>query len=323
MQEKHSVLITGGSGYIGTAVTKKLLDDGHHVIVYCNLSSGHRNLVDSRAVFVEGDILDGARLDYILKVHECDTVIHLAARKSVGESELNPYEYYQTNVVGTLTVLEQMYRNDVTKLIFSSTASVYSSEDELHYHKEDDKILPVSIYGSTKFVAEEIIKQYHRSGFLDEFLIFRYFNVAGDAGLGFTDFQGQNIFPKLMSAYINQVSFEIFGDNYPTSDGTALRDYVHLIDLVRAHQLAIKSCCNGGGVYNLGSGKGYTVKEVVDEFLTQLDNNLEYRMAKRRPGDAGANCASIFKAERDLGWSPQFGLSDMVSSTISAYSNML
>jgi len=311
-----SILITGGAGYIGTACTKILLDKGYEVVVYDNLSNGREEKVDGRAQLYEGDILDTDSLSRVFNKHDFDHVIHLAALKSVGDGEDEPEKYYENNVVGTLNILKQMRTHKTPSVFFSSTAVVYKPQKEGVY-SETDPIGPTSIYGSTKVLCEEMINQYERLGFIKNAIIFRYFNLAGDIGINYIDPNPKNVFPLIAKSAQEENDFHVFGDTYKTRDGTGIRDYIHLQDLIDAHTLALDK--NISGTFNLGTNHGSTVLELIEQFSKTLNKTVPYRIVECRGGDEAVLLADAKKANTVLGWSPKKTLQDMVLSTLNTY----
>ena len=311
-----NILITGGAGYIGTSLTKRLLDEGLGVTVFDNLNTGQRELVDKRAQFVLGDVLDCVGLEKVCVSNHFDSVIHLAALKSVREGEQNPSEFVEKNVIGTLNVLETMKKNRIRSLIFSSSAAVYQ-ENDIGIYDENCPLSAKSIYGSTKIICEELITQYERLGYFNQTIIFRYFNIAGDSGIKFFDKHAQNLFPVLARANLENKPFSIFGNDYNTPDGTAIRDYIHLSDLTEAHVLCLKN--KSSGVFNLGTERGTSVKEIVNKFNKHCPQPLVIEEIERKIGDAEKAVANSTKAKLQFGWAAQFSLEDMINSTIETY----
>lgn len=311
-----SFLITGGAGYIGTALSRRLLDQGAQITVFDNLITGRRDLVDPRARFVMGDVLSYVDLSLLCATNNFDTIIHLAALKSVGDSETAPRDFMNVNVSGTLNILEMMKEYQIYSLVFSSTAAVYK-ENSTGVYDEDCALSPMSIYGSTKLICEELIRQYERLGHIRQGLIFRYFNLAGDSGLNFFDRFAQNVFPMIARACLDNHAFSIFGDDFPTPDGTGIRDYIHLNDLVEAHVLGMNQ--NMTGVFNLGTQDGTSVMDLVERFNNQLTVPLKVQVVARRPGDVAKAIANPSKAKRAFNWVAKSSIDEMVKSTIKAY----
>lgn len=311
-----NILITGGAGYIGTACTNAFISAGHNVIVYDSLVSGQKEKVNDKATFIQGDILDDESLDEVFSLHSVDVVVHLAALKSVADGQTNPEEYYRVNVMGTLHLLEAMRKAQVKNIVFSSTAAVYQP-NETGIYKEDDSIQASSVYGSTKVMCEELFRTYQSLGYLSQVTIFRYFNLAGDSGALFLDSNAQNVFPLLAQAIQKEKEFKIFGNNYETRDGTCIRDYIHIDDLVDAHIKAI--AVNSSGTFNLGTEIGVTVQELVDAFEKISGKPLLTIEAERRDGDLPQAIADASQAKQQLDWHPSKTLEEMISSTLSLY----
>lgn len=315
---QKNILVTGGAGYIGSAIVSDLVAAGHHVVVYDDLSTGKREKVTPGAALVVGNMTDESALAAVFATHSFDAVIHCAAKKAVGESEQEPALYFKHNVGGTLNLLTQMAAHQVPHIIFSSTAAVYAPPaDGVTPVTEEDVVHPASVYGQSKLMAETLIREFHRTDKLGQYTILRYFNVAGDAGLGYREEQAQNVFPLIARALAADTTFYMFGDDWPTADGTGVRDYIHVRDLAVAHVLALSS--TDSAIYNLGTGSGYSVKQLVTAFETQSGRTLQAVVAPRRAGDVAVTVANAEKAKQALGWEPKCTLEDMVESTISVY----
>jgi UDP-glucose 4-epimerase len=311
------ILVTGGAGYIGSACVAELLKGGHQVVVYDNLSTGQVRHVPAEVIFVEGDLLDGERLQKLCEANSFDAVIHSAAKKAVGESEQNPGWYFDNNVVGSQNLLKSVTSTGVRHLIFSSTATVYAPVTDNSLLTEQSPIGPVNVYGNSKLMVETLIKEYARIGKLPQYTILRYFNVAGDAGLDFEESKAENVFPLIAKSIKNEVPFKIFGTDYPTKDGTCVRDYIHLKDLAAAHALALNT--TESRVFNLGTETGYSVQDLVDAFSEELGRPLNINLVERRPGDVAVIVAQAAMARRHLSWQPQQTLKSMVSDTLRVY----
>jgi UDP-glucose 4-epimerase len=316
-KSSQSVLVVGGAGYIGSACVVALLDDGHVVVVYDNLSTGQKDKVDSRAKLVVGDILDEKTLAELFLGHRFDAVFHFAAKKAVGESEDDPSLYFKNNVSGTINILSLMHTHNVPTIIFSSTAAVYAPSDVDPIFTEGSPVGAISVYGQSKALSEKIIHDFARTGKIKLYSILRYFNVSGDAGLRFKEKNAQNVFPLLAGAIAEGKAFTIFGDTHDTHDGTCVRDYIHLKDLVKAHLLALKS--NESHVYNIGTSQGYSVKELVDAFEKVTGKKMNVVVGPPRKGDAVRVLADSKKATTLLGWEAEHTLEDMVQSTWDSY----
>jgi UDP-glucose 4-epimerase len=301
------VLVTGGAGYIGSVVTEELVKDGHEVVVYDNLSKGHRGAVVDGADFVEGDLLEADKLRQTLKDKRTDAVIHMAASSLVGESVENPAKYYHNNVVAGLVLLDAMRDCGVSRIVFSSTAATYG-EPESQPIFETAPTNPTNTYGETKLTFERAMHWYERAHGL-RYASLRYFNAAGASEKCGEDHDPEtHIIPITLQAATGKRPYvEIFGDDYPTSDGTCIRDYIHVIDLARAHILALDVLSEHSAIYNLGcGGDGYSVREVIETARRITGKEIPVRMGARRAGDPAVLIASSDKIKRELGWQPQF-----------------
>ena len=309
------ILVTGGAGYIGSACVKKLVEDGCEVIVVDNLSKGKKELVDEKAVFYKGDLVDVIFLEKVFKDNKVDAVIHFAAYKAVGESMENPAKYAD-NIAGTINLLDLMVKYDVKKIIFSSSAAVYG-EPEYSPIDEEHRLMPINYYGFTKQKCEEIIDWYSRlKGIVG--ISLRYFNVAGDAGLNYIDPEAENIFPIIMEVFTGvREKLVVFGKDYETRDGTCIRDYIDINDLVDAHILALD--LGESTVINIGSEKGTSVKELVDGFEKEWGKKLNWEYGPRRSGDPAKLTASAKKAKELIDWKASRDINDMIKSTVRAY----
>ena len=301
------VFVTGGAGYIGSVVTEQLVGDGHEVVVYDNLIKGHRGAVVEGAKFVEGDLLDADKLHQTLNEHRIEAVIHMAASSLVGESVEAPAKYYHNNVVAGLVLLDAMHDCGVSKIVFSSTAATYG-EPESQPIYETAPNNPTNTYGETKLAFERAMHWYERAYKL-RYASLRYFNAAGATEKCGEDHDPEtHIIPITLQAATGKRSHvEIYGEDYPTPDGTCIRDYIHVIDLARAHILALDVLSERSGIYNLGcGGDGYSVRDVIDTARRVTGKDIPVRMGPRRPGDPAVLIASSDKIKKDLGWQPQF-----------------
>lgn len=303
------VLVTGGAGYIGSVVVEELLADGHHVTVLDNLSKGHRDAVAPAASFVRADLHDRRHLRELLAASEIDAVVHMAADSLVGESVRDPGKYYRGNVIGGLGLLDAMVETGVTRLVFSSTAAVYG-EPEAQPIEETAPLVPTNPYGETKLAFERALPWYARAYGL-KFASLRYFNAAGASERCGEDHEPEtHLIPLVLQAAAGRLAHvTVFGDNYPTPDGTCIRDYIHVIDLARAHVLALAALDErGSAVYNLGcGGAGYSVQEVIAAARRVTGVPIPVRVGDRRAGDPAVLVASSRKIQAELGWSPRFG----------------
>lgn len=312
-----TVLVTGGAGYIGSACVDALIKRGDSVVVFDNLVTGQAEKIPAGALFIEGDVTDGKSLEEVFANHRFDSVLHFAALKAVGDSETEPGKYFHNNVVGTLNLLDVMGKYDVPHIVFSSTAAVYDPEADVTTYIETAPTAPCSVYGQTKLITEKLIQEYVRTKVIKRYSILRYFNVAGDAGLSFLERDAKNVFPVLLQALEKGQAFKIFGTDYPTKDGTCVRDYIHLSDLISAHLSTLDS--DDLGIYNLGTSNGYTVRELISAFEQVSEKKLIVEEAPRRAGDAAVALADATKAREQLGWQPKKTLTDMVESTLAIY----
>jgi UDP-glucose 4-epimerase len=300
------VLVTGGAGYIGSVVTEELLRDDHEAIVYDNLVKGHRAAIVGEAKFVEGDLLDTDTLRRALRDNNVEAVIHMAAYSLVGESVEQPAKYYYNNVTAGLALLDAMREENVKHIVFSSTAATYG-EPEKQPIAETDPTNPTNPYGETKLAFEHALRWYDEAYGL-RYASLRYFNAAGATEkCGEMHDPETHIIPIVLQAATGKRSHvEIYGDDYPTRDGTCVRDYIHVVDLARAHILALKVLNEGSRIYNLGcGGDGYTVREVIETARAVTNREINVKTGKRRAGDPAVLVASSNKIKRELGWQPE------------------
>lgn len=302
-----NVLVTGGAGYIGSVVTEELLNDGHAVVVYDSLYKGHRTAVDARAKFVHADLNDTERLATALKETDTEAVVHMAADSLVGESVEQPEKYYRNNVVAGLSLLEAMRACRVRKIVFSSSAATYG-ESQKQPIEENDPTNPTNPYGETKLAFEqELHRQEQAYGI--RYASLRYFNAAG-ASRQFGEWHDPetHLIPLVLRvAGGSRAELQVFGDDYPTRDGTCVRDYIHVIDLARAHILALKILDERSAIYNLGcGGDGYTVREVIEIADEVTGRRIPTNIMGRRAGDPAVLIASSQKIKSELGWEPKF-----------------
>lgn len=301
------VLVTGGAGYIGSVVTEQLIGDGHEVVVYDNLSKGHRGAVVEGAEFVQASLSDAETLRKTLSDRKVEAVIHMAASSLVGESVEQPSKYYLNNVVAGLVLLETMLLGDVKRLVFSSTAAVYG-EPETQPIEETAVTSPTNPYGETKLAFEHALKWFDGAYGL-RYASLRYFNAAGATEKCGEDHDPEtHIIPITLQAAAGKRSHvEIYGEDYPTPDGTCIRDYIHVIDLARAHIQALEALDEGSRIYNLGcGGAGYSVREVIDTAARVTGKEIPTRFGPRRAGDPAILVASSDRIKSDLGWRPQY-----------------
>lgn len=300
------ILVTGGAGYIGSVVVEELLRDGHDVAVFDNLSKGHRESVPANASFIEGDLLETEKLRAALSGSKTEAVIHMAASSLVGESVKEPAKYYKNNVVAGLSLLEAMLQADVKKIVFSSTAAVYG-EPQKQPIEETDATSPTNTYGETKLAFERTLAWFETAHGI-YYASLRYFNAAGATELcGEWHDPETHLIPIILQTALGQREhIEIFGDDYPTKDGTCVRDYIHVVDLARAHILALSILDERSAIYNLGcGGDGYSVRNVIDVAREVTGKDINVKYGERRAGDPAVLIASSEKIKRELNWKPE------------------
>lgn len=322
MAPRKNILVTGGAGYIGSQVVKQLHLAGYHPISIDNLYSGKAESV-IYGTFIEGDIGKREDLDHIFKTHSIEAVIHLAAYIEVGESVLNPSKYYQNNVVNTLCLLNAMRDHGIHSFIFSSSAAIFGSPKTIDPIKEEDPKAPINPYGESKLMVERILKDYEKAYNLS-FVSLRYFNAAGgdpDGEIKNYKTKVSNLIPVLLKNIKNDnFPTVIYGSDYPTEDGTCLRDYIHVADLAEAHVKALQYLLSGGksSYYNLGTGSGVSVKQVFATTEKILKIKIHKKYVSRRLGDPAVLVADGSKAFKELDWSPKYSLEDMIQHAWSA-----
>ncbi|MEI7731474.1 MAG: UDP-glucose 4-epimerase GalE [Verrucomicrobiota bacterium] len=308
-----NVFVTGGAGYIGSVCVEELLNAGYAVTVWDNLSEGHRSAVDRRATFVQGDLADRAGLARAVKDSGAEAVIHFAANALVGESMTNPSKYFRNNVASALNLADASVEAGVKKFVFSSTCATYGMP-EIMPMTEVLPQRPVNPYGESKLMFEKILLWYQQLHGL-EFVAFRYFNAAG-ASRQFGEHHRieSHIIPNVLKVAQGQKTHcEIFGTDYPTPDGTCIRDYIHIIDLSLAHILALQP--GKSGFYNLGNGDGYSVRQVIQMCEKVTGKKITALEKPRRPGDPPRLVAAADKARRELGWVPKYPTLEAIVST--------
>ena len=303
------VLVTGGAGYIGSHVVEMLIERGYEVVVFDNLSAGHRAAVHASAQLVVGDLLNKADVAAVFAAHQFDGILHFASHIMVGESMENPFKYLHDNVVGMMNLLEEATRNEVKRFILSSTANLYDEPETIPI-KETEPLIPGSVYGETKFMGERMLMWMDRIYGL-KYCALRYFNACGASPLGHI---GEDHAPEThLIPIILQVALgkrdhvSIYGTDYDTPDGTCIRDYVHVLDLAEAHILAFEALADGRSrVYNLGSGTGYSVRDVIETARRVTGHPIPTQEGPRRAGDLPVLVADSSLIKRELGWSPEF-----------------
>jgi len=304
------ILVVGGAGYIGSICSAVLLDEGHQVVIFDNLSEGHRRALDPRAEFVEGDLVDRQSIEKTLAKHRPDAVMHFAANALVGESMQNPSKYFRNNIANGLNLLDAMISAGVEKIIFSSTCAIFGPPERVPI----DEMMPagpISPYGESKLAFEKILRWYGEIHGL-KFVSLRYFNAAGaSTNFGEDHRLETHLIPNVLKVALGEKpNVEIFGTDYETPDGTCIRDYIHILDLARAHILALSS--PKSDFFNLGTGGGASVREVIDSCRKVTGRKIDIVEKPRRPGDPPRLIASSEKIKRELGWKPQFQSLDAI-----------
>jgi len=322
-----AVFITGGAGYIGSHTIVELLNENQQVVVLDNLSNSSEEalrrvegITGKSVTFYQGDVLDSAMLDTIFSKHDIESVIHFAGLKAVGESVSLPLKYYQTNVAGTLTLCEAMARANVKNLVFSSSATVYGDPATLPI-TEDFPTGATNPYGQSKLMVEFVLSDLAASDPSWNIAVLRYFNPVGAHVSGLIG-EDPNDIPNNLMPFIAQVAvgkrecLSVFGDDYNTPDGTGVRDYIHVVDLAQGHLKALLKLKTNPGLvtYNLGTGQGYSVLEMVKAFEVACGNTIAYKIVERRPGDIAACYANPLKASQELGWVATHTIEDMANS---------
>lgn len=324
MDNKSTILVTGGTGYIGSHTVLQLLDADYNVIILDNLCNSKleslkrlKKISEQEIKFYQVDLLNYEKLEEVFKNESIDAVIHFAGLKAVGESVNIPLHYYKNNVSGTINLCEIMQKYNVTKMVFSSSATVYGDPHKVPI-TEDFPLIATNPYGWTKLMIEEILRDLHRSDNSWDLAILRYFNPVGAHKSGEIG-EDPNGIPNNLMPYISQVAIgklnelTIFGDDYPTKDGTGVRDYIHIIDLAEGHIKALDKLMQSPGcvTYNLGTGNGYSVLEMAKAFEKASGKTIPYKIAERRPGDIAECYANPELAKKELFWKAERGISEM------------
>ncbi len=313
-------MLTGGAGYIGAHILRALHDQGHDVVVLDDLSTGLRRKVSEGVPFVEASILDTDSVTRALTNHRVDGVIHLAAKKSVGESVEQPHMYFEQNVQGTMALLDAIKAADVHHMVLSSSAAVYGSPD-LDAVTEATPTMPINPYGQTKLAQEWLVRDLSESGYDLSWVALRYFNVAGAGADDLGDTGVFNLIPMVLRALDDGQAPQVFGDTYPTPDGTCIRDYIHVQDLAEAHVAAVTQAERGGrtDIYNVGRGMGFSVLDVLDAVRSAMGSDFAHEISAPRAGDPASLVAAVNRIHSELGWQAQRDLTDMVTSAWSAW----
>lgn len=304
-----AILVTGGAGYIGSHVVQMLIEDGYEVVVFDNLYAGFRQAVHGQATFIQGDLLDIDAINAVFDAHDFDGILHFASHIQVGESMKKPFKYLRDNINGQMNLLEVAAAHDVKRFILSSTAALFGDPERMPID-ETEKLNPGSIYGETKYVGERLLR------WMDElygmkYCALRYFNACGahpDGHIGEAHNPETHLIPLVLQVALGQREhISVFGQDYDTPDGTCVRDYVHVMDLARAHILALEALKDGQSrVYNLGSGQGFSVLEVIEACRAVTGHAIPAVMAERRAGDLDRLVADSAKIKSELGWQPAY-----------------
>lgn len=313
-----AILVTGGAGYIGSHTVAELLARGEEVIVLDNLQKGHAEAVLTPS-FYQGDLRDSSLLDQIFTKHDVEAVIHFAADSLVGESVSNPLKYFQNNVASTLNLVTKMKEHGVGKIVFSSTAATYGEPQSIPI-QESDPTLPTNPYGETKLTIEKML-HWCDQAYGIHFVALRYFNAAGadpKGRIGEDHHPETHLIPLILKVALGQrESITIFGQDYPTHDGTCVRDYIHVLDLAQAHYLALNKLrkTNKSGIYNLGNGQGFSVAQVIEAARKVTGHPIPAQWGERRAGDPAVLIASSQLAQKELGWIPQWNRLEQMIET--------
>ena len=314
-----AILVCGGAGYIGSHAVYQLVKACEDVVIVDNLQTGHRKAIHPASKFYEGDIRNAEVLDKIFAENKIEAVIHFAANSLVGESVENPLKYFNNNVYGMQVLLESMVKNGVDKIVFSSSAATYGEPEKVPI-EEDDRTLPTNPYGESKLIMEKMMKWVSRANGV-RFVSLRYFNAAGaveDGSIGEDHKCETHLIPLILQVPLGKRDhITVFGDDYPTPDGTCLRDYIHVIDLADAHILALHYLREGGesNIFNLGNGQGFSVKEMIVAAEKVTGQKIKTEIGSRRAGDPAQLIASSEKAKKILKWTPKFGEVEKVIAT--------
>src|SRR4030043_790958 len=303
-----TILVTGGAGYIGSHVVKELLRQQYQPIIYDNLQTGHQKTTKN-TLFIEGDLSDSKKIKETFQTYTIDAVMHFAADSLVGESVLKPLKYFSNNVKNSINLIEIIEEFKIKKLVFSSSASVYGEPQRIPI-TEDHPCCPTNPYGETKWIFEKALQAFHDAGVLN-FISLRYFKAAGadpEGELGEDHSPETHLIPLVIKAVLDGTLVSVYGTDYNTPDGTCIRDYIHVTDLANAHILALKKLEqeNFSGIYNMGNGNGYSVKEVIETVKKVTGRKVTAIESPRRPGDPARLVASSEKIKGELGWTPKY-----------------
>lgn len=326
---KKTILVTGGTGYIGSHAVLELLESGNNVVVLDNLSNSMVSVLDhiekicgKRPSFVQGDIGDEVLLEKLFERFTVDSVFHFAGLKAVGESVKEPGKYYENNVAGTLTLLKSMARHSIFNFVFSSSATVYGTPKHVPISEQTEVGRPTNPYGRTKLIIEDMLRDFSESDTRWNIAVLRYFNPIGAHQSGLLGEHPQGI-PNNLLPYISQVAvgnlkeLKVFGNDHPTPDGTGIRDYIHVVDLVEGHLKALQfiSHYKGLHIWNLGTGTGYSVMDIIESFEQVTGQHIPYSIAPRRAGDVAESWSNPSKAKNQLQWKATRNLQEMIRDT--------
>ncbi|MFN3301495.1 MAG: UDP-glucose 4-epimerase GalE [Patescibacteria group bacterium] len=312
------IFITGGAGYIGSHIVKELLKEKYQIFIYDNLSQGHRQAVLG-GFFIKGDLSDIIKLNNVFKKYRPQVVVHLAADSLIEESMKKPEKYFENNVLNGLNLLEAMVKNKIKYLIFSSSAAVYGQPKKMPI-EENTQLRPTNIYGQTKYIFEKLLEYFDKKYNL-KYISLRYFNAAGadpSGEIGEDHRPETHLIPNILKVALGQKRYlEIYGNDYPTKDGTCIRDYIHVSDLAQAHILALKFLVKNkkSKIYNLGSENGFSVKEVLEVARKVTGKKIPIKIKPRRIGDPSILIASSAKIKKELGWQPKYSDLETIIST--------
>jgi len=314
------ILVTGGAGYIGSFMVRELQKKGFETVILDNLSQGHLEAVKDFRLERIDLVTEKEKMDALFTSEKFDGVVHMASFIQMGESYKDPAKYYENNVYGFMNLLDSMRKGGTQNIIISSSAGVYGNPTKLPIEEGDPKN-PLNPYGETKYILERMLDDYD-AAYGIKFMSIRYFNAAGaalDGSIGEDHPEESHLIPNIIRKAIKGEEIEIFGNDYKTPDGTNVRDYIHVLDLVETHSIAMQKLLDGAesSIYNAGIGKGYSNKEILDAVAGVLGTDISVKYGPRRPGDADALFASIDKIKKDFSWSPKFGLKEIVETAYS------
>jgi UDP-glucose 4-epimerase len=312
-----NILVTGGAGYIGSHIVEELCESGESVVVIDNLATGHRAAVHPKATFIEGDLNNAALVNHLFDDHSLDAVMHFASNTLVGESMAEPFKYIGDNVTNALNLLRAMIDHNVKRFILSSTANLFDDPEHMPID-EAERIVPGSPYGESKYMIERLLFWFDRIHSL-RYAALRYFNAAGAShrgNRGEHHTHETHLIPLVLQVALGQrEKISVFGNDYPTPDGTCVRDYIHITDLAQAHILALRTLDRGSRTYNLGNGEGHSVQQVIDAARSITGREIKVEIGPRRSGDPAILIASSDKIKRELGWQPRYNsLNDIIAT---------